>query len=334
MEIESKTISSSAFIKITNSSGLEVILSENGAGIYQIKLDGTPMLVGLKDFDAWMKSTAYNGKTVGRIAGRLPAEGLKFKGKTYPLNNNEGAKTLHGGKEGFSFRNFKMDMHHLEDSVNVDFYLTSPNMDQGFPEEVTLRVRYVIPEKENKVRIEYKVVSDGETPISLTTHTYFNLGGEKDILNDTLYVDGDKILTYDTDLLPKGYIDIPEFLDCNNGKKLGEVIKNPYLVPSNGLDTAFHRENRDQENPHIIIENDKYRCIIKSSYDDVVIYSSNYPPFGMELNNDNIHQIYDGLAIEPQYEANDFDRMSIKKGEIQRNFIEYSFETRKEKGND
>lgn len=325
MEIESKIIDGVTFVKITNSNGLEVVLSEKGAGIYQVKLDGVPMLVGLKDLKEWMTSTAYNGKTVGRIAGRLPATGLTYEGKTYPLNNNEGPNTLHGGKDGFSFRKFKMDLHHLESSINVDFYLNSPDMDQGFPNEVTLRVRYIIPEEENIVRIEYKAMSDGNTPVSLTNHAYFNLGGESDILSDTLYVDADMILSYAPDLLPKGYVDIPEFLDCNNGKELDGIVKNPYLSPSKGLDTAFHRENRDIEKPHITLENEKYKLIIKSSYDDVVIYSSNYPPFGMELNNGNIHELHDGLAIEPQYEANDFGRMTVKKGDAQRNFIEYSF---------
>lgn len=330
MQIENKIINGSNFVKATNSVGMEVILSEFGAGIYQIKIDGVPMLVGLKDYKDWMESSAYNGKTIGRIAGRLPSSGLLFQGKTYPLGKNEKDHTLHGGKEGFSFKKFKMDLGHEGSSLKVDFYLDSPDLDEGFPGNVTVRVRYLIPEKENKVRIEYKAISDRETPISLTNHIYFNLGGESDILTDYLYIDSNKILSYDDDLLPQGYVDIPSFMDVSEKKMLKDIVMHPSLAKIGGLDNAYHKDNRNINKEQIIIENSSFRISVKSSYDDVVIYSSNYPPFGNMLSNGNIHKKWDALAVEPQYEANDFERMTVKANEAQRNFIEYSFQKKGE----
>lgn len=325
MQIESKIIEGANFIKVTNSNEMEVVLSEFGAGIYQIKIDGAPMLVGRKDYKEWMLDKGYNGKTIGRIAGRLPSSGLIYQGKTYPLAKNEKDHTLHGGIEGFSFKKFKMELGHEGSSSKIDFYLDSLDGEEGFPGNVTVRVRYLIFEKENKVRIEYKAISDRETPISLTNHIYFNLGGERDILSDNLYIDSDEILAYDDDLLPQKYVNVPSFMDLSKKRILKDVIMHPSLAKVNGLDNAFHKNERNKDKDQIILENSSFAVNVKSSYDDVVIYSSNYPPFDTLLNNGNIHKKWDGLAVEPQYEANDFERMTVKPNEPQRNFIEYKF---------
>ncbi len=325
MIIESKSVGQATFLVATNSVGMEVTLCDFGAGIYQIKLDGVPMVAGFKDYFAWMDDNAYHGKCVGRIAGRIPDGVLSFNGKSCHLNQNEGAKTLHGGKEGFSFRLFQMNMSRNKEGLVVDYYLVSDDLDQGFPGEVSTRVRYIIPEKEKKVRIEFKTVSKEDTPIDLTIHTYFNLGGESSIKNNFLTIDADSILTYNDDLTPKNYIDIPSFVDLNEGKEIDEVISNQYFLTNGGLDTAFHKKDRKKDVPHVILENDKYILYVRSSYDDVVIYTSNCGPFGQELSNANLNAQHSSVAIEPQYEALDFERMLVKADLPQRNFIEYEF---------
>lgn len=325
MIIESKRVANGTFLMATNSVGMEVTLSDFGAGIYQIKLDGVPMIAGFKDYEAWMKDDAYHGKCVGRIAGRIPHGIISFNGKSYQIDKNEGEKTLHGGAKGYSFRLFNMDMSNKKDELVVDYYLTSENLEQGFPGEVSTRVRYIIPEKERRVRIEFKTAASEETPIDLTIHSYFNLGGEDSIKNDILKVDADQILTYNEDLTAKEYIEIPSFADLNEGKTINEVISNPYFASNGGLDTAFHKEGRNKENPHVILENDKYALYLTSSYDDVVIYTSNCGPFGQELSNGKVNSKHCSVAIEPEYKALDFQNMLVKEGFPQRHFIEYKF---------
>ncbi len=330
MIIESKTIGNATFLMATNSVGMEVTLCDFGAGIYQIKLDGVPMVAGFKDYEAWMKDDAYHGKCVGRIAGRIPNGIVSFNGKSYQVNQNEGKKTLHGGKEGFSFRQFQMDMSNQKEGLTVDFYLTSDDLDQGFPGEVSTRVRYIIPEKERRIRVEFKCVSLEETPMDLTIHTYFNLGAESSIKNDFLTIDADQILTYNDDLTAKNYIDAPSFASLAEGKIINEVISNEYFASNGGLDTAFHKNNRDKKVPQVILENGRYTLYVRSSYDDVVIYTSNCGPFGQELSNGNLNAQHSSIAIEPEYEALDFARMLVKKELPQRNFIEYEFDIKKE----
>ena len=75
---------------------------------------------------------------------------------------------------------------------------------------------------------------------------------------------------------------------CSSG--IGKVIENAYFSKLGGLDTAFHKLDRNKEKPHIVLENKNYKVNIYSSYDDVVIFTSNCPPFGMEMNNGNIQE--------------------------------------------
>ena len=328
MIIESKNILNATFLTATNSVGMEVTLSDFGAGIYQLKLDGVPMIAGFKDYEAWMNDLAYHGKCVGRIAGRIPNGTITFNGKSYQVDKNEGEKTLHGGKDGYSFKLFNMDMSNTKEGLTVDYYITSKNLDQGFPGEVLTRVRYIIPEKERRLRIEFKTVSDEDTPIDLTIHTYFNLGGEESIKNNVLKVDADSILTYNDDLTAKNYIAAPTFASLNEGKIINEVISNEYFAKNGGLDTAFHKERRNKDNPHAILENSKYKLTLTSSYDDVVIYTSNCGPFGQELSNGNLNAKHCSIALEPEYKALDFQSMLVKVGVPQRHFIEYKFETK------
>ena len=56
------------------------------------------------------------------------------------------------------------------------FLLDSPDGDQGFPGELKISVKYTLT-KENAVDILYAVTSDRDTPVNMTNHAYFNLGG-------------------------------------------------------------------------------------------------------------------------------------------------------------
>lgn len=169
-------------VTLDNENGFVATLGSVGAGIYQVTLDGEPMLVAPKGYLAYEKSIGYFGKTIGRYAGRLADAVMTFRGKTYELSINDGEEPyyhcLHGGVEGFSFKDFETEVG--EDRVT--FTYTSPDGESGFPGTVTLKVVYSLKPNENTLYIEYFLSSDIDTPVNLTNHAYFNLGGEYDVL--------------------------------------------------------------------------------------------------------------------------------------------------------
>jgi aldose 1-epimerase len=59
---------------------------------------------------------------------------------------------------------------------SITFCLDSPDGDQGFPGNMHIEVTYSLPGN-GKLRIDYRAVSDADTPVSFTNHSYFNLNG-------------------------------------------------------------------------------------------------------------------------------------------------------------
>lgn len=58
----------------------------------------------------------------------------------------------------------------------VIFTMDSPDGDQGFPGNMHIEVTYSLP-GDGELRIEYRAVTDADTPLNLTNHSYFNLNG-------------------------------------------------------------------------------------------------------------------------------------------------------------
>jgi aldose 1-epimerase len=332
MILESSEKDGVTFLKMTNSVGLSVTLSDFGAGLYEIRYLGEPMTIAEKDRKAWLHTPSYFGKTVGRIAGRIPGGKLEYLGKTYPLSVNEGKNTLHGGVGGFSFCPFKMDVVHLDDGVAADFYLVSKALDQGFPGEAALRVRYFLKEDEARLRITYEVKVTEETPLNFTCHTYFNLGGEKNVDREMLWVNSTETETYDPALIPLGFKASPKCLDFRKPKAVGEDIKDPILTSSRtgGYDHCFAFVEVTTSKPQLTLENERFRLALTTSLPAVQIYSDNYPTPNKLLSNGQVEEAHSGLAIEPVYRPNDFHAMTAMPFETKKDFIEYAFEKKGE----
>lgn len=327
MTLETIETEGATFLKLTNSVGLSVTLSDFGAGIYEIRYLGVPMTIAEKDKKAWLHSTAYFGKTVGRIAGRIKDGKLDYLGKSYVLSVNEGTNTLHGGVEGFSYRPFRMDVVHLGDGVAADFYLVSKALDMGFPGEVDLRVRYLLKENEPVLRIVYDAKVSEETPLNFTCHAYFNLGGDETVEAQRLWIDAEKTETYGPSLIPLGFVPSPRCLDFTEPKAVGQDIMDPYLQKSRalGYDHCFaFKDNRGQA-PVLRLESAKYGMEITTSLPGVQVYSDNYPRLGALLNNGHREKQHSGLAIEPVYLPDDFTSMSAVPGTNKHDWIAYHF---------
>ena len=61
--------------------------------------------------------------------------------------------------------------------TEVTFLLESPDKDQGFPGNLHIEVTYFVRDDMALV-IQYHVISDQDTPLSLSNHSYFNLHGQ------------------------------------------------------------------------------------------------------------------------------------------------------------
>ena len=165
------------FIRIENESGAYVILSSFGAGVVEVGVpdrEGKIGNVALRYADPL--SYIYDGPNMGKIPGRYAnriAEGkVRIAGKDYQLGVNLPPHHLHGGKDGFSNRNWDAEI--FENGVR--FIYTSPAGEENYPGTLKVTATYRWSE-DNRLSLDIFAETDAETVVNLTNHTYWNLEG-------------------------------------------------------------------------------------------------------------------------------------------------------------
>lgn len=331
MKIQKIALKNSEEIVVENDVSFKIIFDDLGAGIYQIYYLNKPLLIGDRDFASWEGSSAYFGKVIGRIAGRIRGGDLFFKGKHYQIAPNEGDTALHGGKYGFSFLRWPYEIEEKEDYLDLIFKRTSPALEGGFPESVETKIIYRIFAKEARFTILFESRSSGATPLSLTSHCYFNLGGYEDISNHSLKISANEVMSYDEKLIPLHFVKAEGALNLEKETPLKEVLNDKNLLSSKnaGIDHSFKFTKNYKNDDKIVLKSPLFKLNINTNFPTVVVYGLNYPSIGRELSNGQKEVCHSGIAIEPQLDGSNIEEITINKGEIQKYFIDYTF-TRKE----
>lgn len=110
------------------------------------------------------------------------------------------------------------------DEPSIVFSYVSPDGDEGYPGKLEMTVTYTLT-ADDGLAMEYRAVSDQETPFNPTNHSFFNLSGDpqKDVLDTSLTIHASHVTEVTDDLIPTGKL-LPVAggpLDFTSGKKLG-----------------------------------------------------------------------------------------------------------------
>lgn len=141
------------------------------------------VVLGYDTLAGYESNGGYLGALVGRYANRIAGASCLIDGERVALEANEGAKQLHGGPKGFSYR--VLDGEILGESA-VRLTYTAGDGEGGFPGRLTLRADYTLTER--GLTLRYTAASDKATYCSITNHSYFNLNGGGDILGHRLWL--------------------------------------------------------------------------------------------------------------------------------------------------
>ena len=220
-----------------NPSGMEVELSDFGATILAIRVpdkDKTPVdiMLGYDTLEEYYDNACSFGAYVGRNANRIGNAEVTLEGVTYRLEaNSKGVNNLHSGSNRSHYHLYASVCGEDERGAYVEFQRVSPHLEQGFPGNLSQRIRYTLTH-ENGLEIQYHAVSDATTVINLTNHSYFNLSGHDsgDILSHEMEVYSDAFLLTDENLLPTGEIASVEGtpMDFRSMHTVGERIGADY----------------------------------------------------------------------------------------------------------
>ena len=240
---------------LNNERGMKVTLLSLGAIIKDIIVpdkDGNLIDVnlGYDNVEGYYDNAEALGSFVGRNANRIGGAKVVIDGVTYELEKNDGENNLHSGSNRSHYMLFDAEVFEDEFATRVSFMHTFKDMEQGFPGKVELSVTYTLTE-DNELILEYRGVSDRDTVINPTNHSYFNLDGEGDILAHRLCVNADKFTAIGENMIPTGeLVDVEGTpMDLRVAKIVGEGVDSDYhyIKIARGYDHNYVLNNTEAE---------------------------------------------------------------------------------------
>lgn len=311
------------FVEVTNNVGMKVTFSNLGASIYSIEYMGELMTSQVSNVEDFLKTNVYNGKALGRVAGRIKNGELKIGNKTFKLVPNEGKNVLHGGEDSLSHKLISARVFATTEHIHVVYTYFSKAGEAGFPGNALLEVHYIVSNNKPKLKIKLLSYVTEKCPISMSVHTYFSLG-ESNINNMKMQINSSKYLKINSKSLLVGEpLDVPSCLDFRQEKPILQDIKDPLLNEGRlcGYDHTLLLDEVRDDVPQIVLENDKYKVNIFSDFNAVNIYSDNYED---KIAHDNSKDLSRrGMAIEPQLDPS--KKMLLDMHEEFDHYIRYEF---------
>ena len=260
---------------LTNGQGASVSFLDYGAVIQSIIVpdkDGKleDVVLGYDTLSGYESNVPSFGSPVGRCANRISNACFVLNGKEYPLDNNDATNCLHGGFLRYNYLMYDAECATSQDDASVSFSRVSPDGEQGFPGNLTLTITYTWNDA-NELMIEYNAVSDADTILNITNHSYFNIGcggqAAGDVLGAQVQIASAKYTPINEKRLPTGEIcdvagtamDFREFHDI--GSRIGEDDANAqtvsgydhnYILPGNPGEICYAAAVRDPESRRIV----------------------------------------------------------------------------------
>ena len=182
------------------------------------------VVLGHPDVAEYATAGDHMGATVGRFANRIAAAQLELGGRSFALSANENGNALHGGQEGFGLKVWSVAATAPD---RVEYALTSPDGDQGFPGAVQATSVYHV--RPDGVDLELRATCDAPTVVSLTNHAYFNLAGGGSVDDHLLMVPADSFTPTDDALIPTGAVApvAGTALDLRTPVRIGAAVRGP-----------------------------------------------------------------------------------------------------------
>lgn len=202
------------------------------------------VVLGFKNIDSYLNANeVYHGAIIGRVGNRIGEGKFELNGSSYSLPLNNGPNHLHGGPKGFHSQVWEVKSA-SETSIHLTYL--SKDGEMGYPGNLSVEVSYELS-AQNEVIITYNATTDKSTPVNLTNHAFFNLGGEASgTINDhVLTINADKYTPVDETLIPLGEnvsVEGTPF-DFRKGKAIGQDLdqqeSNVQLKNGMGYDHNF-----------------------------------------------------------------------------------------------
>lgn len=269
------------------------------------------VVLGFDNLDDYVHRNPSFGIIVGRYGNRIAGASFELDGQTHALARNDGPNCLHGGTEGFGHRLWAAEPVEPQagEAAALAFSYTSPHGEQGFPGELSVRVRYALSATEHSWRIDYEATTDRATVVNLTHHDYFNLAGDGSALRHRLTIPASRYSEVDKHLIPQRHAPVEGTpFDFRQPTAIGARIRraHPQLLLAKGYDHNFLLDGEPGadglrlaavlEDPHA-----GRRMQVLTSEPAVQFYSGNFLDGSLAGPGGRIYRQGDGLCLETQH---------------------------------
>lgn len=327
---------------LSNNNSMEVHFSDFGALILNViapdkegHLDD--VVLGYDSIQEYEDNDPVFGAFIGRNCNRIKNGTFKLNGITYNLDKNNGNNNLHSGYLGSHKLIYEVKTFEDNDNISIEFSRTSPHMEQGFPGNLDLKVRYSIT-NDNQLVIQYHAVSDQDTIVNFTNHSYFNLSGHDSgsVLNQKVWINSDSFTPTDDELIPTGEItDVTNTpMDFRVLKSLGQDIETEYepLLIAGGYDHNYilNKQSDGVEKVAQLVDDKTNRVMdIYTDMPGMQLYSGN-SVVKQKGKHGATYEKRCGVCFETQYYPNHvnvptFPSCILKAGEIYNSKTIYKF---------
>ncbi|AXR08130.1 aldose epimerase family protein [Salinimonas sediminis] len=232
---------------LRNSRGMSVSITNFGGIVTSLVVpdkNGVPadVVIGFDNLQQYIDDGAYIGALVGPYANRIGNQGFTLDEVFYPLMTNEGDNTLHSAAAGINKKLWQTEPFCQSDKCGITLSVLCSDGEGGFPGNVQITATYTL-NNHNELALTFCAITDKATPISLTSHSYFNLAGQGSVLDHQLTLQADAILPVNPQLIPKGSMQsvFGTPFDFRQTKAIGQDINQPdeQLTIGSGYDHNY-----------------------------------------------------------------------------------------------
>lgn len=322
---------------VSNKNGMRISVTDYGARLVSVVVWGKDgraydVVLGYDSAGGYIGDPYCFGATIGRNANRTKNAEAQINGMCYQLEKNEGENSCHSGTNGYQKRIWKVG---IVSEQKIRFFLDSPDMDQGFPGRLQMAVSYDLTD-DNEIVITYEGMSDKDTVINMTHHSYFNLNGHDsgDVMNHEVKLYAEEYSVIDEESVPTGerakVAGTP--MDFTEWKRLGRDINADFeqlALAGDYNHSFFLKTNEKQLAAEVIGEMTGIRMEVYTDLPALQLYAGKY----LEKTQGKEHVVYDsrqGVCFEAQYPPNAMNTKEkempvFRAGEAYKKYVTYKF---------
>lgn len=326
---------------LKNSNGMEAKVTTYGGAVVSLLTPDksgnfADVVLGYDTVEDYIKGNKFFGALIGRCGNRIENSTFKINNIEYHVTKNEGENHLHGGIKGFDKVVWTAEIK--DNTLQLSY--VSKDGEEGYPGNLNVKVTYTLTE-DNSLKINYTAISDKDTVVNLTNHSYFNLSGHNsgNILNHKLMINSDSFTVNDEQSIPTGEVRKVDGTPMDFRKlalvgkninsddeqiKFGSGYDHNWMLNSNG--------NINEKAAELVDENSGRVMEVYTTTPGVQFYSSNFLD-GSDIGKGGAsYEKRNAICLETQYVPNainmeGFESPLLKAGEEYNHTTIYKFST-------